>query len=679
MFRWKNLFLLVLFSTSSAAWPAGYLCAVGGGSEDYGAWSDGPYRWMAEKSGYGPVLIMHYSDGSAWLERYFKSFGVSSAQSLVIRNSTEANDSSAYLLIRSSRLIFLRGGDQSRYYANWRGTLVERAIREVYESGGVVGGTSAGLAVLGEVDYTAETPASVTSDDAIANPFLRDITLKDDFLPLVSGVIFDSHFTARARLGRLAAFMSNWLQSRGAALIGLGVDENTAACFDPDGTFTVQGGGCVTVLLSSTAPGSAGRSGEALSFTDWSFHMLTPGSRYDTRSQRVILVPAQARIVQPQWQPPAQDAAVLLLAGGTFPADMRTSLQRLLSRAWGDSLLLLGGSKAEAFTAYLSSSLQYSQFKLITLNAAQMQIAVTAAAIERAGALLVAGFSAAEIAALFAGPSLVSAALQQTAARPEVTLMLAGEALPLCGALRLTSAEQKSSDLLYGQLTATTGLSLLPSTAWMYSCFSADDFRENRLGGLYWMLCRDSGMLGVALDKSSAAEYGGSALRPQSRQPLLVMDLQYVSQVDSVNYSMRPGYAFRQSVGFYGGLLHCQSQQDTSLFDLRTRQWQRTTNIRIGAARPPAASESPSLTVFPNPGRGAISFRTKPMLHDRTVVLTIYTINGRLVRSLQTAAADGMVVWDGRDQEGGRMPSGAYLAALDGAEESTRRVFTLLW
>ena len=157
------------------------------------------------------------------------------------------------------------------------------------------------------------------------------------------------------------------------------------------------------------------------------------------------------------------------------------------------------------------------------------------------------------------------------------------------------------------------------------------------------------------------------------------MDLQYVTQVDSVNYSMRPGYPFRQSVGCYGGLLHCQSEQDSSLFDLRTRKWQRTTGIIKSAARLPAASESHALTVYPNPGRGSIRFRVKPMQYDRPLVLTIYSINGRLVRSLQTTAPDGLVVWDGRDQDGGRMPSGAYLAALDGVEEGTRRVFTLLW
>jgi cyanophycinase len=678
MLKWNSLPLLCLLAAASPLHSGGYVCAVGGGSENYRAWSDAPYRWMVEKSGFGPVLVMHYSEGSAWLENYFKSFGASSAQSLVIGSSAQANDSSAYRHVRASRMIFLRGGDQSRYYAAWKGTLVERAIREVWESGGVVGGTSAGLAILGEVDYTAETPASVTSDEAIANPFLRDITLKEDFLPLVPGVIFDSHFTARVRLGRLAAFMANWRQSRGTELIGLGVDENTAACFEPDGTFTVQGAGSVTVLHANAASGFFCQSGHALSFTDWSFHMLTPGFGYDTRTRAVIQIPAEAAAVQPQWQPPARGEARLLLAGGTSPADMRTSLQKMIVQAGDDSLLLLGGSKAASFGSYLSSSLQFSRFRLVSLDALLMQSDGLAGTIRQARSLLVAGFSGAEIAALFAAPSPVSMALQAATARPEAALMLAGEALPLCGVLRLVNAEIKSSDLLYGQLAAAPGLSLLPSSAWMYSTFVSDDFRENRLGGLYWLLYRDTGLLGLALDKTTSVEWDGFDLQPQSTQPLLVMDLRNVTRIDSSDYRMRSGYPPRQSIGFYGGVLHCQSQQDSSVFDLRTRQWHRTTAVRVGAAGLPTMPANFSLMVFPNPGQGAMVFRIEPAPSAAPVALTIYNIRGQVVHSLQNAAVRGQVAWNGRDRRGYRPPSGHYLAVMQWADKCVRQSFTLL-
>ncbi len=678
MLKWLYLPLLYLLMSCSSAYCGGYVCAVGGGSENYRAWSDAPYRWMVEKAGYGPVLVMHYSDGSTWLENYFKSFGATSARSLVINAVAAANDSATYRLIRSNRMIFLRGGDQSRYYKTWKGTLVEQAIREVWDSGGVVGGTSAGLAVLGAVDYTAETPVSVTSDDAIANPFIRDITLKDDFLPLVAGVLFDSHFTARVRLGRLAAFMANWRQSHGAGLLGLGVDENTAVCFEPDGTFTVEGAGSVTVVHSTPSSQTLAQSGRALSFTDWNMDVLTAGFRYDSVSRTVIGLPVEARAVQPQWQPPMQEHARLLLAGGTAPADMRTLLQQLIAHAGDDSLLLLGGSKAASFGTYLSGTLQFSRFRLVPLDAQLMQSEGIAGAIGRARALLVAGFSAAEIAALFAAPSPASAALQNAATQPGCVLMLAGEALPLCGALRLVNAEIKDNDLLYGQLAATSGLALLPHSAWMYNGFVSDDFRENRLGGLLWLLYRDPGMLGLVLDRTAAVAWEGFDLLPQSAQPVLVLDLAQVSRVDSSDYRTRSGYPPRQSVGFTGGVLHCQSQQDSSAFDLRTRTWRRTTHIRIGAAEGHSAPQDFSLAAFPNPGPEPIAFRITPAPTAGALALTIYNIRGQVVRSLQGTAVHGQVAWDGLDERGGRSGSGTYLAVLAWADQRIGRSFTLL-
>lgn len=359
---------------------------------------------MVEKAAYGPVLVMHYSEGSAWLENYFRSFGASSAQSLVISTLAAANDSSNYNLICASRLIFLRGGDQSRYYAIWKGSLVDQAIRKVFESGGVIGGTSTGLAILGGVDYTAETPVSVTSADAIANPLSRDITLKDDFLPLVGGVNFDSHFTARARLGRLAAFMANWQQRCGESLIGLGVDENTAACFEPDRTFTVAGAGSVTILHGNAHSKFTCQNTRTLPFSGWSLDMLTAGFGYDNINRQVIQVPAEARAVVPVKLPLPAKHARLLLAGGVALADMRACLQQLATHAGEDSLLFLGGNKAALFGTFLKSSLQFGRFRLVALDAQQIQSAGLAVSILEARAILVAGLTAAEISDLCAAP-----------------------------------------------------------------------------------------------------------------------------------------------------------------------------------------------------------------------------------------------------------------------------------
>lgn len=670
------LFTLLVLSASASA--TGYLCAVGGGSENYNAWSDGPYRWMVEKSGYGPALVLHYSEGSVWLENYFTSFGASSARSLVVGSAAAANDSAAYKTIRASRLIFLRGGDQSRYYILWKGSLVEKAIREVWEGGGVIGGTSAGLAVLGEVDYTAETPASATSDDALANPFHRDITLRDDFLSLAAGVIFDSHFTARVRLGRLAAFVARWRQSHGGDLLGVGVDENTAVCLSPDHSFEVMGAGSVTLLEIPPQSEFLCSSGRPLSFTGWKMHLLTPGFGYDLRSRTVVRVPPKAVDKSPQWQAPPQPHARMLLAGGSEPVQMQGALKELVSRAGGDSLLLLGGGGAGLFAPWLKSYFAFDRLRLVTLDAAAMQSDALAAALGRARAVLVAGLSAAEVADCFNEPSPVSAALQGAVARPECTLMLAGAALPLCGDLRVADPEYRSTDLVYGRLAVAPGLSLLPSSAWSFNSFYSDDFRENRLGGLYWLLHRDPGLLGLALDRTSIVACADGELVPQSTQPVLILDLQHAVHFDSSDYRHRASYPPRQSVGFCNALLHCRSLQDSSAFDLAKRTWRRLTPAGIGRGEAPAAPSGYALNVQPNPGYGTVAFNIHPQPAAGPVTLTIYNLRGQAVRRLHSTAPAKRLLWDGLDSIGLRPSSGTYLAVMAWRGHRARSAFTLL-
>ncbi len=60
-------------------------------------------------------------------------------------------------------------------------------------NGGVIGGTSAGLHILSEVLFTAQN-GTVYPEEALEDPFNQYMTLEDDFLNLMPGLIFDSHF-----------------------------------------------------------------------------------------------------------------------------------------------------------------------------------------------------------------------------------------------------------------------------------------------------------------------------------------------------------------------------------------------------------------------------------------------------------------------------------------------------
>ncbi|MGL4554232.1 MAG: cyanophycinase [Gemmataceae bacterium] len=129
-----------------------------------------------------------------------------SLQLLHSRRRADA-DKLAALLERATG-VWISGGDQSRLADSYGGTAVEEALRRVVGRGGVVGGTSAGAAILSRVMITGGR---------------REPTLGTGF-GLLGGVVVDQHFLARDRLDRLLHALG-----RHPALLGLGIDESTAA------------------------------------------------------------------------------------------------------------------------------------------------------------------------------------------------------------------------------------------------------------------------------------------------------------------------------------------------------------------------------------------------------------------------------------------------------------------
>jgi len=114
----------------------------------------------------------------------------------------------------------------------------------------LIGGSSAGCALLGQRAYDARV-GGVAAWEALLDPHDPTVTFTDDFLPALHGVITDTHFTERGRLGRLAVFLARWIDDGASAPIGIGVDPRTALFVWSDGTAEVRGRGSVTVLAAT--------------------------------------------------------------------------------------------------------------------------------------------------------------------------------------------------------------------------------------------------------------------------------------------------------------------------------------------------------------------------------------------------------------------------------------------
>ncbi len=293
------------------AFAQGSVMLVGGGTERYNGWSDAPYAWFVQQADSGIIINVDVGSVSSWYPAYFRWLGAHpSSHALQIPSRTAANDSAIYRDLVSARGIFIEGGDQWDYVATWKGTLVEDAIHHVFFSGGVIGGTSAGCAILGEVVFDARY-GSAYPEEAAYDPYDSHISFTDQFLRILPNVITDTHFHARGRMGRLLVFLARRIQDyQDADIVGIGVEEYTAFCIDPQRVGTVYGDEVAVVRAHGSATLIC-RPNRPLTFSPVLVDQLTHGAVYDLHSLVLVSPGPFLHPVTPLPGPPPYGDALL--------------------------------------------------------------------------------------------------------------------------------------------------------------------------------------------------------------------------------------------------------------------------------------------------------------------------------------------------------------------------------
>lgn len=216
---------------------------------------DDAFRWMIAKAGGGDFVVIRAAGTDAYNPYIFAMGGVDSVETLIIPSLEAANDPFVIDRINKAEALFIAGGDQSDYINYWKGTGVDQAINGLLARNVPIGGTSAGLAVLGQFDFAALN-GTVYSDDALANPYNRRMTLDRGFIttPDLDYVITDAHLDSRDRMGRLVAFLARIVQDGWTSMArGIGVDVETALAVEGS-TATRLGTGSVYFLQTTGVP-----------------------------------------------------------------------------------------------------------------------------------------------------------------------------------------------------------------------------------------------------------------------------------------------------------------------------------------------------------------------------------------------------------------------------------------
>ena len=224
---------------------------VMGGNQDV----DDAFVWMQARlaggGDGGDVVVLRDPDPNAGHDDDYAPYllGLAkfhSVQTIVLADPVRASElAQAAAIVDAAEGVFFGGGDQ-RHYVGWRGPLLD-AVQRVYDRRGVVGGTSAGGALFGQIVNDAigqYSHGSTTSANALADPFEPSITFTTGLfaIPALAGAITDTHFHARDRFGRLAAFVARIAGGSLAgstSALGLGVDEDSALLIDGRGIATL--------------------------------------------------------------------------------------------------------------------------------------------------------------------------------------------------------------------------------------------------------------------------------------------------------------------------------------------------------------------------------------------------------------------------------------------------------
>lgn len=221
--------------------PMGGVCLMGGSTEN-----DEAMRWFLRRANGGDVLVLRASGSDGYNDYLFSDLGipVNSVVSIVCHSDSASYDPYVLDKIRKAEAIWLAGGNQWNYVSYWRDSPVGQLINEAIEQRNIViGGTSAGMAVMGGYYFSAEN-GTVKSEDALADPYDarvavgRSLFIQNRWL---KRVITDTHYDNRGRKGRHVVFMARILKDWGMSPKGIACDERISVCIDPDGHATIYG------------------------------------------------------------------------------------------------------------------------------------------------------------------------------------------------------------------------------------------------------------------------------------------------------------------------------------------------------------------------------------------------------------------------------------------------------
>jgi cyanophycinase len=251
-------------------------------------------RELARRAGHGKLVVATVASEEPeeyWkiYERVFRGLGVPHVYHLDVENREEAKEERKVRILEDARVVFFTGGDQLKITSRLGDSPIYTRLCEIYtREAGTIAGTSAGASMMcetmlvrGEQEQSARLGAQLVMAPGLG---------------FVKNAIIDQHFAQRGRIGRLLGAVAH-----NARVLGIGIDENTAAVFE-NNHFDVIGENAVYVVDGSSASYTNIAELEedhALSVFDVRLNVLSHGDRFYLDARCAKATPERERLRDP--------------------------------------------------------------------------------------------------------------------------------------------------------------------------------------------------------------------------------------------------------------------------------------------------------------------------------------------------------------------------------------------
>jgi cyanophycinase len=208
-------------------------------------------------------------------ERCLRGLGMRHVHHLVIESREEARMDSRVRILNDADGVFFTGGDQLKITSQIGDTPIYTKVRQIFDAGGLIAGSSAGASVM-----TETMMVSGAGDESYRIGSLLQLA---PGLGLLPGVIIDQHFAERGRIGRLLGAVA-----QNPRMLGIGLDEDSAILVQR-GRFQVLGGNAVHVIDGSRVTFTNIAEAEpdaSLCIYGVRMHVLNQSDTFDLRNRR---------------------------------------------------------------------------------------------------------------------------------------------------------------------------------------------------------------------------------------------------------------------------------------------------------------------------------------------------------------------------------------------------------